>query len=483
MVYLDISAFKMPKTKPLFLLLAFILASAALNAQEKTPLIKGTVDISINKGTVACDFVLTDLPAIHNYVIRLNSGMNIHYFKDLSRNTKSLDYDVDTKDSVQSDEVKSYYVHENRGNPARYIPEKLEIKYLGMYPVVKDSTSGYMGGDWRGNVAFNGYSVRADGFQSCWYPVIYDKDKKKRHESVRYDIKITCNDCNVLFVNGSRPVKAKEATFASDIPYEMAMYCGSFATAEQNGVWLLNSGMTKEDQQKLFGTSNAYENYYSKQMGIPFKGSLTFIQTDPVADPTQWAFAFFASPTTFNVGTGKWGLQSLFSSDNSTRNKKTMAHELAHYYFGGMIKPGSEFGHVIEEGFAEYMALRLTRSIEGEDTYLTLLKERARPLKYLHNYKSFDQVKIEDDYGNREYYLYYFAPVVFCAIEKEIGEKAMWQWLHNMAVSKNDHSDYSFMADVFQKTITDNALKKKLMTKYFTSPNALQNAKDELSLE
>jgi hypothetical protein len=39
----------------------------------------------------------------------------------------------------------------------------------------------------------------------------------------------------------------------------MALYCGSFMTAEQNGVWLLNSGMTKEDQQKLFSTANTNE--------------------------------------------------------------------------------------------------------------------------------------------------------------------------------------------------------------------------------
>jgi hypothetical protein len=471
-----------PKTLLLITLLAFVMVSAGLKAQDKSPLITGTVDISISKGTIACDLVVTDLPAIPNYVIRLNSGMNIHYFKDLARGKNALDYDVDTKDSVQSDEVKSYYVHENRGNPARYIPEKLEVKYLGMYPVVKDSASGYMGGDWRGNVAFNGYSVRADGLQSCWYPEIYDKDKRKHREEVRYNIKITCNDCNVLFVNGSKPVKAKEAAFISDVPHEMAMFCGSFSAVDKNNVWLLNSGMIKDDEQKLFGTVNAYESYYEKQMAIPFKGSLTFIQTDPVADPTQWAFSFFASPTTFKVGAGKWGLKSMFNSDNGLRNKKSMAHELAHYYFGSMVRPGSEFGHVIEEGFAEYMALRLTRSIEGEDIYLTLLKERVQPLQNTKNYKPFNQVKTEDDYGSREYYLYYFAPTLFCAIEKEIGEKAMWQWLHAMAITKNDHTDYDFMAGELKKTLPE-AMAQKIIAQYFTSLDALQNAKDKLGLK
>lgn len=472
----------MPNPKLIFVCLIVVLSYTAI-AQEKAPLVKGTVDISVTKGTIACDFVLSDLPDIKNYVIRINSGMNIHYFKDVKRSNEPLYYDIDTKDSVQSDETKAYYVHENRGNPARYIPDELEAKYLGMYPVIKDSVSGYMGGDWKGNVAFNGYSVRADGYQSAWYPVIYDKDTRKRVEKVRYNIKITCNDCNVLFVNGSVPVKATQAVFTSDVPREMTLYCGNFKTAEQNGVWLLNPDMDEAGEQKFFNIANNYEAYYTKQMNIPFKGSLTFVQTDPVADPSHWAFAFFSAPTTVNVGVGKWGLASLLAGPNSARSKKTMAHELAHYYFGTMVRSGDEFGSVICEGLAEYMALRLTHSIEGELIFEGLLKERFESLNdVFKGYKPFDQIKNSDDYGNKEYYLYYYAPVLFTAVEKEIGEKAMWQWLRVMAQSRSDHADYNFMVDAFKKTDIDKSLQEKIISKYFQSKDALKNAAEELGL-
>jgi hypothetical protein len=473
----------MPKTKKLFITLACLIASLKVNAQQKTPLIEGTVRISVTEGTISCDFVLSDLPAISNYVIRLNSGMNIHYFKDLNRGGSALDYDMDTKDSIGSDEVKSYYVHESRGEAGRYIPKKLEIKYLGMYPVVTDSASGYMGGDWRGNIAFNGYSIRADGLQSCWYPEIYNKDTRKLYDLVRYRVRIICNDCKVLFVNGSMPIKAKDAIFESTIPRELALYCGSFHTAEKHGVWLLNSGMQKEDEQKLFDTANADELYYAQQLSIPFEGSLTFVQTDPVAEPKQWSFAFFAAPTTFNVSAHSIGLQSLFDAQNGVWSRKTMAHELAHYYFGTLIKPGSEFGHVIEEGFAEYMALRRTRNVEGEDIYLALLKEKVRNLEYLQNEKPFNQVKTEGDYGNREYYLYNYAPILFCAIEKEIGEKSMWGWLQTMVNNRNDYSDYNFMVNALRHTLKGNdALIGRIISKYFESSSAAQNAGEELGI-
>jgi hypothetical protein len=476
------SAYIMVKAKPLVILIAITTFILAANAQEKTPLIKGSVDISIKKGTIACDLILSGLPQINNYVLRLNSGMNIHYFKDVKRGGGSLYYDMDTKDSIQSDETKAYYLHENRGNPARYIPKEVEVKYLGMYPVIMDSTSVYMGQDWRGNIAFNGYSVRAEGLQGAWYPVLYDKDKRQRYESVRYDIKITCNDCDVLFVNGSSPVKAKQASFTSDVPHEMSLFCGIFKTSEHEGVWLLNSGMKNEDEQKLFDVAKSYQVYYERHFEIPFKGNLVFAQTTPVADPKTWAFAFFSSPTTFNVGAGEYGLQSFFASSDITKNKQRMAHELAHYYFGTMLRPGDEFGHVIEEGFAEYLSYKLTRSIEGEASYQSLLKSKINSLNYLHDYKPFAAVKVEKDYGNQEYYLYYYAPVLFMAIEKEIGEADMWKWLKSMVATKSGYTNYVFLLDNFKSAVTDPALQNKIVAKYFQSDKALQNAKDELGI-
>ncbi|AMR33171.1 hypothetical protein A0256_17980 [Mucilaginibacter sp. PAMC 26640] len=466
--------------KPVFIILFLITTVTTASAQETSPLIKGNVEISVKKGTIACDLILSNLPEIKNYVIRLNSGMNIHYFKDLQRSNSPLYYDMDTKDSVLSDETKAYYLHENTGNPARYIPKELEVKYLGMYPVIKDSTSGYMGQDWRGNIAFNGYSVRAEGIQGDWYPVLYDKDKRKRYERVRYNITVTCSDCSMLFINGSSPVRARQARFESNAPYEMSMFCGDYKAVERKGVWLLNAKMAKDDEQKLFNIAGRYQAYYEKQFKTPYKGNLSFIQTTPVAEPKDWAFSFYSSPTTFNVGAGKYGLQNLFSDADSARHKQVMAHELAHYYFGTVVKPADEFGHVIGEGFAEYLSYKLTQDLEGEQVYQALLSNKIKSLKYLRNYKPFAQVKTENDYGNREYYLYYYAPVLFMAIEKEIGRPAMWQWLNGMIASRSDHANYDFLLNSFKNSITDKALGDKIVAKYFTSDEALQNAKKEL---
>lgn len=465
------------------IILLIALGTNLCKAQEKVPLVKGNVTISITKGTFACDLFLSNLPydvnKLKNYVIRLNSGMNVRYFKDVKYGT-TLDYDNDPKDTIMSDEVQSYIPHEHPHGRDPYLPDELEVKYLGMYNVVPDSASGYMGDDWRGNIAFNGYSVRAEGLQGCWAPTLYDKVKRKLYSEVRYDITVTCSDCSVLFVNGSAPQRGTKARFVSDVPYELAIYCGKFEAVESKGIWLLNPGMTKDDEQKLFGIANSYEAYYSKQFGIPFKGNHTFVQTDPVADPKKWAFAFYSAPTTFNVGVGEYGLASLFDKNNAARNKKTMAHELAHYYFGTLLKTDVEFSHVIEEGFAEYLALTLTRDVEGPESYHDVLRDRMLPLRYLHNYKPFAKALTEDDYGNREYYLYYYTPVILTAIEKEIGKAAMWKWLRTMVSTMPEHVDYNFMLNAFKTAVPDKALQEKITSKYFDSGESLANAEAEI---
>jgi hypothetical protein len=458
-----------------------ILACKLTYAQEAYPLVKGNVDISIKKGTMFCDFFVSELPHIDfkdakDFVFRINSGMNIRYFRDVKQGQNSLDYDVDTKDSVLADETKAYYIHENRGNPARYFPDEVELKYEGMYPVVPDSASGYMGGDWRGNIAFNGYSVRAEGWQAAWYPVLYNKKKQQRYERVRYNINITCDDCSVLFVNGSKPVKGNKANFVSDVPYEMAIYCGKFEAAEQHNTWILNPDMSSENQKLLFDLTASYGQYYAKHLGIPFKGDLTLVQTTPVADPKKWAFAFQVSPATFNVGVGKYGLASLFDATRGPRSRQSMAHELAHYYFGTLLRTNTIYRNIISEGFSEFMSFEVAKHLIGESEYEQLMTNKLNALKYLKNYKPLSQVKSEEDFGNREYYLYYYTLVLYTAIEKEIGEQAMWNWLKAMITTKTENTDYAFLESTLEIAVNDKNLAEKIKSKYFESNDALTNA-------
>ncbi len=461
------------KIKPFLTSLIGVFYSIVLLGQPAAPTIKGTAKISIKKGTIECDFIMSDMPNITSYSLRINSGMNIRAFKDLKYGIP-LYYDTEVKDTLSYGSTMGYYLHENVGNPGRYLPEQLEVKYAGMFPVVPDSASGYQATDFRGNVAFNGYSLRVDGFQAAWYPVLYDMKNQVQYDKVRYDITLSCDDCSVLFVNGSSPVKARAARFSSIVPRQMSIYVGNFETVLVNDTWILNPDMSKSQQSGFIGLVNGFKDYYQNSLGIPFKGEVTFVQTKPTASPDH-AFAFVSSPTIFNVGVGDYGLGGLFNPEGGIHMKQVLAHELAHYYFGTYLRMNTEFGHVIDEGFAEYLSFKAVRHNLGEAAYKEIIDGKLAALKHFAPLP-FTAIRDEKDYKVREYYLYYFAPIILIAIEKEIGEKAMLHWLNIMLNTKTDFTDYPFMERTFLAAQSDKLNAKILTSKYFSSPDALKNA-------
>ncbi|MGK7389997.1 MAG: hypothetical protein ACNS60_06590 [Candidatus Cyclobacteriaceae bacterium M2_1C_046] len=219
-------------------------------AQDQIPVITGKVDISIKEGTIDCDLNLKNIPRIQDYVIRINSGMNIYFFKNQKQNRilkyrKSKDQD--------SWESTAYYFPDNTGK-GKYLPEDIKFRYMGKYPVL-DSLYGWGSDDWKGNIAFNGYSLRMDGLQTNWYPVLYDVENDVKYEKVKYDIEINCTDCNALYINGNPPIQEKSARFKNDKPYELAVYVGNYTFENIEGTYFLsrhkfdsNEGVWRDDK-------------------------------------------------------------------------------------------------------------------------------------------------------------------------------------------------------------------------------------------
>jgi hypothetical protein len=85
-------------------LMALSLASFCLSAaaQDSIPYLTGTVHLSIEKGTMDCDLTLRSYPIISDYLIRINSGMNILYFRSVQPDFK-IYYDRSSNDSTSTD--------------------------------------------------------------------------------------------------------------------------------------------------------------------------------------------------------------------------------------------------------------------------------------------------------------------------------------------------------------------------------------------
>lgn len=461
--------------KPITCILLFLMACTPIAAQDTIPHVTGKVNISVKKGTIECDLTLSNMPRLTDYYLRLNSGMNIRYIKNgESTASQPLQYDKSVYDSMSSGESSAYYIPAYN-KTGKYLPRSVRFNYVGMYPVITDTSSV---ADWRGNLAFNGTTLRADGIQSAWAPILYDVKNDKRYEKVTYELDVTCSDCKVIYVNGSQPVTGTRAQIKSTNVQDLTMFLGDFKSVSINGNYFLNPDADDQQLAELEKTLQSYQSYLGNKLGIPYKGKAVYIQTTPVSKYNSWLFASY--PTIVKIGWGE-GMKSFISKEEGPEFKQYMAHELAHYYFGTFRTFNSDLGDMISEGFAEFLALHITRTQISDSLYRQKLESKVRAMR---NFKpmAMAAVRSNSDYQNRELYVYYYAPVIFSAIEKEIGEEKMWGWIKSLLQTPAVFTNYTFFEQALSKVVKDKSKMDQLREKYLSSLTALQNAKAAIGI-
>lgn len=454
------------------------LAAISGHAQDSIPYITGTVHLSVAQGTIECDLTMQRHPFIEDYLIRINSGMNIRYFKSLDGGNK-IYYDRSVADSTGTDESNDYSFPADPKVGGKFLPKAIRFRYTGKYPIVRDTT---MAGevsviDWRGNIACNGYSIRADGLQSCWYPVLYDIKTKKRYERVKFDLDIDCPDCQVIYINGMAPVTGTHAHFHSDVPRELFLFAGNFPVVNSQGTYFLDPGLNESQLLSFTKMTTDIKRFYESRLGVPFTDPITYVQAGSTAP--EHAFTFVAFPSIVNVSLSQYSLSSFGDPRKNTWLVETMSHELGHFYFGTLRSFNTFFDPVLDEGLAEFLALNVLQSQQADSIYQKTL---ARKIKALKDFKPlpFTRLRSEADFHDRELYVYYFTPIVFLAIQKEIGDKATWEWMRQLLQLPTRWTDYAFLEATLKKALGDDARLAALRAKYFDSDEALANALEEI---
>ena len=459
------------------LLILFFFSPSIIIAQDSFPLLSGTVDLSVKNGTFKCDFTLSNIPRIEDYYIRINAGMNILSFRNIEAN-KLIYFEKSFSDTISTGETIAYYFPGNKGK-GKFLPKAVEFKYVGMYPVIFDTLKDYSVEDWKGNIAFNGYSVRTDGSQSAWYPVLYNIKKDIRYDKVKYDITINCKDCNSLYVNGSNPIKGNKGQFKSDIPQQLTMFSGNYKIANVNGTYVLNPNMN-EKQIVTFGEiTNAYKHYYEENLKIPYNQTITYIQTTPTSKYNAWLFVSY--PTIVTIGHGKDGLLGFFDKKGGDWYRQYIAHELAHYYFGSLKQFNASLADMMSEGFSEYLSLKITKNLISDSIYNKKIAEKIKNLNKT-TPLPFGKINSSSDYENRNLYVYSYAPLIFLSVEKEIGEQKMWAWLKKIIETPTDFTDYAFLKNTLSSVLEDKIKFDLIIEKYFEAGNAFDNIVKQMSL-
>lgn len=263
--------------------------------------------------------------------------------------------------------------------------------------------------------------------------------------------------------------------FKSDVPYEATLYCGNFSTSDIDGTIIMNSDLTPEQEKEFAGLINTYKKFYTDKLKIPYTLPVTFINTTPTAPKSEWMFVSY--PSIFTIGYGNNGLRSVFVPEIQNWYRPFIAHELAHYYFGTYKVFNSELGDMMSEGFAEFMAMKLTKEIIGPEIFTTKIKSKIQEIEDEDFIPiPFAAIKNEREYEDRELYVYYYAPVIFMAIEKEIGEKKMLEWLTTILRSKTTITNYDFLTSTLRQTLKSEKQFQHIKSHYLENQESLKNA-------
>ena len=448
----------------------FLLFSLPNFSSELPINLSGTIEISVKNGTIDANFTLKNIPKLKNYLILLNSGFNIQYFRSYE-NTNNYVFDK-IYNTDYSFESFGYYLTDEK-EKGKLLPSAIQFKYTGKFPVINNMDKASESGDWKGNIAFNGKTIRTDSFQTAWYPILYDIEKDKRYDAVTYNIEVTCLDCKSIYVNGSKPVSATHALFKKDKPVSLSLFAGDYDIGVKNGSYYLNSGLSANQMSLLGEVTSSYQQYYQEKLSISYGENVVFIHTAPVSKKDSWLFVSYPSIITINHDEG--GLSKLLNDRESSWFKPYLAHELAHYYFLTYRAFNSELGDMLQESFSEYLSLKITKQFINDETYFSNVNKKLTQVQNK-KFTAIKEIKDSSDYGNRNLYVYTYAPIIWLAIEKEIGEEHMWQWLNKLLTVKTERTDYQFIIATLASVIEKDKLDFIINT-YLSNNNSIENAR------
>ncbi|KUJ82985.1 hypothetical protein AWR36_010605 [Microbulbifer flavimaris] len=320
--------------------------------------------------------------------------------------------------------------------------------------------------DWKGNIAFNGGTLRADGMQTAWFPQLYDKDSDKLFYEVTYDLKISCNDCRAIFVNGSHPVLGTQAHLISKDPVEPLLLLGDFSFSEQAGNVLINSPLSPADAERVLTRLTAIKQKMAKLLGWQSDSGLTFLSTTPVSKANAWMWV--SIPSIVSVDHDDDLLAGLLSEDLEKRISYSQfaAHELAHVFIGERRQFNSDFGFILSESLAEYLASLVVSDLFAETSMdeITQKKLQRAARSPLHSLR-----EISESGGelNNDTVRYQQAPAIWLLLDKNLSRAVMLNWVERLLTQQTKLTDYAFASEQLRASIGDELLADAILHQYF----------------
>lgn len=410
-----------------------------LTAQDP-PHLSLRLDITMATGSLASRACLTRLPTMHRYELILHRGLNI---KSIRTGAGRLRRYAGYESGRFVGEGVVYTVRDSIA-PS----DSLCVEYVGAFPVYDVSRGDFSIPDYKGFIAFNGRTVRA-AEQAKWYPILYDSLRGARaYEAVTYTASVRCTDCTHIYLNGDEPKAGPQAEFRSDTPVAMLLFAGDFLTERRPGLVVINGTphtITRRTMERLAGVVDSVRRFYEQWLGIPYGERLVFLQhTITENNPRRhWGFvtfptiafsndgiAAFVNDTTGAVVPFVWGY---------------LGHEMAHYYFGTVVKPHGPYLWFLGESLAEYLALHTVRRFQGDSAFGARIARFARNAMADSTSVPFHRITAAGQLHDR--YRYEYGPLLLVALEEAAGAEPMRKLLASILRQPDRTWDYPAIRD------------------------------------
>lgn len=454
----------------------FICFLLSIHVNSQVPHLQGKIKISITNGTIDADLTLNNLPSTNDYSIWLNAGLNIEYFRDLYKDV-NYTYNTEYKPEQSSEAFQHYFPSNDQ--KTRFLPAGFNIKYMGKFPVIRDTSKAYTWGDWKGNIAFNGRTLRASE-QSAWYPIIYDKRQDLIINKYTYTIEVECLDGETIYLNGDVPKSIKKGIFESKEAVALLLFSGIYDYIRSDSIYVLNSTLTGQKLKTLINTTNKIIDFYEQILNTKYGKPVVYLSSTPVSKKNEWMFVTY--PTVAVIGINQYKLDNYFDDATGYFKEKSnitfIAHELGHYYFGTKFVPNNTLRWFFLEGMADYLSIKAAKQILGDVEYNKIISSY---IKMLDTFTPIPLNKITSPNEINETFRYRFAPLLLIAIEKKIGEKKMQDWLRLLVQTKNTFTNYEFMIASLSQIVKSEELMNEILNNFIISHEAKQNILKYLS--
>ena len=207
---------------------------------------------------------------------------------------------------------------------------------------------------------------------------------------------------------------------------------------------------------------------------MPYGKPVVYLSTTPVSKKNEWMFVTY--PTVAIVGIKNYKLENYFDDESFQFKQKSnitfIAHELGHYYLGTTFVPNSSLRWFFLEGLTDYISIQAARELLGTEVYQKILRNYTAEIESLEP-TPLSQITVASEIG--ETYRYRYTPLLLTAIEREIGESRMWEWIRVVINSEPQITDMQFFKSTLLKAGVKQVEYVHILETYIDHPKAKEN--------